>query len=365
MTASQSKFRQIILAHTALAIAYQNILKSVESEPKHVVREYEASSPLSILIDRRRSFVERIDAFFFIPAVFNLVLNPFSWIIALLRLLAIQVAQIRKPKNKAEEKKETIEIKISIRRSVLRYFVRYLVRMHIRSKYERLYQLYLQEIVSQDGYSTPKEDVQELRNVAEDIKKYSDTLPSSKRVLFSTGSFVPFIFGIIGAFGLHTLFLNVLAQHWISVLPISIFVGIAIVAAVVFPMRSAFQVKRMMFINSSSYYHMFDLYFEHAKLLYSKSVYKIEDDLFSLLSSNNKPWEMPIDKIVTVVAGTAFLIFFGFISAAIAWNPSTSADTILRIFSVGFTAATLFSGVLMLIVLPLLEYRWRKEAKLI
>jgi hypothetical protein len=204
---------------------------------------------------------------------------------------------------------------------IFKPLVKYFLSAHIRRQYQKLYSLYLAELLLQIRSSRKKEDVIELKKIASDIKDYSETLPTLKglaALLATTATLV----GIFNHFvPIQTILPTIIPRENPAIGFISIVLLIILLYVVVFglvPFIRAFGFKRFLFKDKQSL-ELHPFFFEEKKAtkLYNSSVYGIEDKLFESLGGNReKPKEIPIDVILSI-SSYALSIAISFIFGAL------------------------------------------------
>lgn len=203
-------------------------------------------------------------------------------------------------------------------------YIKYFLSAHIRRQYQKLYSLYLAEVVIQRKNS-PKDNLSELREIASDIKDYSETLPSLKNVtalLVAGLSILGTVFSISGIRLPVNETIQALQQDPLLVLTVILaiflisYYGFLIVFS---PFVAAFHFKRFLFKDSNSKdFYFFSRDKAKATQLYNSSVYKLEDHLFELLGGQGqKPKEIPFDIILRISGGALIITFVIFSSYAI------------------------------------------------
>jgi hypothetical protein len=355
---AEATIRTIIDAHTALAKEYKRMMTDIENNGLFFYHEKKAAK--SDATDRRRIVLG--------------VLNT---------MYILYVCQFLGPATRFKVEKAYI----------FRPYVKYILSNHIRRQYQKLYNLYLAEIVTHRK-NIPKEDVDELRQIASDIRDYSITLPSLKSLtalLLAALSIMGTLFGIFDVkVPLDAVFSKSALAEFLSLFLIySLGFGIALS-----PLIAAFHFKRFLFKDnkhedvgywpSSDLSDMFKVnesgdvtYFPGSGpanpiQLYNSSIYRTEDQLFELLGGKEqKPKEISIDIIFRVALGSFYCAvfimntvinsadfedlqtFFGF--------PIHDAPIVNFIYRIVITLAP--SGVLFYL-LPIADYKKRVKARL-
>jgi hypothetical protein len=284
-------------------------------------------------------------------------------------------------------------------------YVRYLLSTHIRRQYQKLYSLYLAELVVR-GNPSQKEDVDELRKIASDIRDYSETLPSLKRLsalLLGVLSIIGIVFAIFDVrVSLNALFLAVLFGV-LSIIGIVFAIYDAIVdakfdmltpdvvlssevlilliilitftiiysgfAIALSPFIAAFYFKRFLFKdnNSKDISNFTSRGKAMATQLYNSSFYKLEDQLFELLGGKaQKPKEIPIDIIFRISSGAFLLTVNSFLIYQLSRSVVLESNVyvVISLFAMLFgflIAIPVFLGV----VNPIREYKTRVKAGLV
>lgn len=238
--------------------------------------------------------------------------------------------------------------------------VKYLIKTHIRRQLVKLHKFYLREIFTQNNLKN-KEDVEELRKIDIIIKEYIQELPNIKRFFSTTAGILLGVITLAQFFGFNSL---VLKESFININSLAIIVTIATISTLYIISEvfvSAFRIKRHKFLNTFHIYPCYDLYFGKGKEIYEKSVYKIEDLLYEGLGKRNqKPKEIPIDKILQLVLPGSFTLFLlGTTIVGIATSPITKIEVPWDAISVGLPILSLM--VFAFFVMPLLKYRRRKK----
>jgi hypothetical protein len=181
---------------------------------------------------------------------------------------------------------------------------------HIRRQYQKLYGLYLAELL-QIRSNRKNEDEVELREIASDIIEYSETLPTLKgitAVLLGILSIIGTLFGIINV--------NVSIEAILSigqVLAALFFVVPSLIAItyLITPLQEAFSFKRFLFKGREEDLRAFSFDEKKATRLYNSSIYKVEDELFETLGGREqKPKEIPIDIIFHIITNATFICLF-------------------------------------------------------
>jgi hypothetical protein len=180
---------------------------------------------------------------------------------------------------------------------VFRPYVKHLLGAHIEGQHQKLYSLYLGELVVQRKNHL-RDELSELREIASHIRDYSETLPSIKGqtavllAILSTTSTLLSIAGIsiIGQEGIITSQINsILGPSLYYIVPTILLIAIAAyVIGVGFAFIVAFHFKRFLFRNYNSQGPIYFSYKEANPSLYDSSIYKLEDQLFGLLGAKGQ-----------------------------------------------------------------------------
>ena len=207
--------------------------------------------------------------------------------------------------------------------SIFKPFVRHFLSAHIRRQYQKLYSLYLAEFLIQSRNSQEKENLVELKEIATDMKNYSETLPSLKgvsTVFLATLSVIGTVFGILD---LNFKIGDILPRDLIAIYVIGFILPLAFIIPS-FPLDYAFYYKRFLFKGKKSK-DLRPFIFEEKKAttLYNSSVYKLEDKLFELLGGREqKPKEIPIDIILSIIASVFGIVFYFYFVLSLSFDPS-------------------------------------------
>ena len=246
---------------------------------------------------------------------------------------------------------------ISFKRKVFLPLLRYLIKSHIRRQLEKLYSIYLVEIVTQNQ-NFNQNDIEELRKISSDIKNYKEELPSSMKTVTTLVFIFSSIFGVIQFFGMTIQLTDFLSSEWTII-------GFLLIGFLAFfitssPLLAAFRAKRAIFLNSNSLCHAWDVYFVNENT-YEKSVYKIEDELYDKLNKKHqKPKEIAIDKIIIIIMS---IIFISFIIVGSHFNLFTTTNG--NAINNWIAVILLMLFFIWQIVSAPLEYRRRKQHGLV
>jgi hypothetical protein len=264
-----------VIAHTALATAYKGMMTDIENRGFFFFPGKAAAK--SDAIDRHRRALRVI----YTVVIYLLCLYSSSFI-------QPRLAYMFKP------------------------YIKYCHNAHIRRQYQKLYSLYLAELVIRRKNSS-KGDVEEFREIASDVRDYYQTLPSLKSLTALLVGVLSITGTVFAIFDVKVPFYTILSQG-------SIFANIVLIlvitqigfAIAICPFMAAFHFKRFLFKGDNSDEFGF-LGADKAKAtdLYNSSVYKKEDELFALLGGKEqKPKEVPIDIILRISYGVLAIAFF-------------------------------------------------------
>jgi len=235
----------------------------------------------------------------------------------------------------------------------LKPYAKHILSMHIRRQYQALYRLYLEQLIIQRKNCSDNAELEELSEIASNIKDYSASLPGLKGITTLSLAALTVIGTLFGIFDVKVQFVGFLIQI--------LLLGIAIVftMGIISPYISAFYFKRFLFKgkNPSEALYAPD---EVAKQLYASSIYKLEDILFeSLGGKKRKPQEVPIDVYLHMGSFVLYVVF-----AALTIQPTIFGLNVETIAFIGleiiFTGFMVYFG----FILPLRDYRYRRFAKL-
>ena len=159
-----SKIQAIINTHSALMKAYQQILYLLDDGKFYRTYQYEFNNPFTNFKQTKNIF----DKFQLLNILMiNFKLSDLSF---LFRKRFKKSSFVQSERN------------ISFKRKVFLPLLRFLIKSHIRRQLERLYSLYLIEIITQNQNFNQSE-IEELRKISSDIKNYIEELPSSMQTI--------------------------------------------------------------------------------------------------------------------------------------------------------------------------------------
>ena len=189
----------------------------------------------------------------------------------------------------------------SSRRRLLRPFIKYFAEAHMKSQYERLSSLYAKEILFNSRHAERTPDLEKLRQVLQDTKNYSESLPSFRRFY---GSIVAFLSAIsaLARFGLPIIGLDSATLQ-----DANIFFGWIVLAILLFIIggiiHTAFSIKRLLFLNTRTSKEL-EARLAKGEHSLTDNIYRVENELYISLGSRSlKKTEFPLDVFISVVFG--------------------------------------------------------------
>jgi hypothetical protein len=180
----------------------------------------------------------------------------------------------------------------------------------------------LAEFLIQRRSSQEEENLVELREIATDIKNYSETLPSLKGLSALFVAVLSVIGTVFGILDVNFKIENILPRDPIVIYAIGFILPIAFIIPSI-PLDYAFYFKRFLFKGKQSK-DLRPFFFEEKKAttLYNSSVYKLEDKLFELLGGREqKPKEIPIDIILTIITSVFGIVFYFYFVLSLSFDP--------------------------------------------
>jgi hypothetical protein len=208
--------------------------------------------------------------------------------------------------------------------------------------------VYLGELVIQRK-NNPKEELDELREFASDIKHYSEPLPSLKSLtalLLGMLTILGTIFGILDVRFSISAILSILFQSWSILIVLLIFLITAIVFLITCsPFLVAFAFKRFLFKGKNFGEENIAFNKANAEKLYNSSIYKLEDQLFQLLGGKEqKPKEIPIDTILQIAFGSFIIVVsqFYMITALDNFRNIEDSNNVISTSNATYTTESLF-----------------------
>jgi hypothetical protein len=277
-------------------ITYEKILEQVEANKTIDFVELTVENPKSYFKLKDIGYLEK----------FQLYANYF-WFLTHNKVTSHYLKSL--PLFFLKRQKPSIPQSFTEKEKFLRPVVNYLIKTHIRRQLTHIYRLYLREIITQNTLKN-KEEIDELRKTNATVKEYIQELPNIKRFFLTLAGI---IFGIISTaqiLGVNSILFQIISAEFnlFVVLIIAIPILISFIISEIFV--NAFRIKRSKLMNTTFSYPCYDLYFGKGKEIYEKSVYKIEDDLYEKLGKKNqKPKELPIDKILQLSTFGGFIVF--------------------------------------------------------
>ena len=352
METSQSRINQILTKHNELMIAYEKILQYFED--KNTI------DSLDLITDNPSKYFKSKD--FGLIEKSQLYLNYFSF-------------HTRNESTKhqlksiwlflTKRKKISWLQEFTEKKLFLNPLTRYLIKTHIRRQLSQLSKFYIRELISQNTQKN-KEEIKEFREVTTTLKDYIKELPNIRRLFATTATI---LFGIISTaqiFGLNELlYVSLTTQiDYVTALILSIPILVIFLISEIF-VRS-FKIKRCKFMQTTSIYPYYDLYFGQGQQIYENSIYKIEDDLYEKLGKKDrKPKEIPIDKIFQLILPGSFSLFLTILSV-IGILISLINDTItVPLYTVYLGLSILSLMTYGFFVMPLIKHRRRKQNNLV
>jgi hypothetical protein len=326
MDSTEIKIRDAIETHLALAAAYKRMMTEIEN--KRFVFRFVKQATKPNAIDILEKAFEVI-----------IIMTPF--------LLFISAALSGFKPGK---------------RYIFKPCVKYLLDEHVRRQYQKLYRFYLAELVVQRK-NCPKQELEELREIASDIRDYSETLPSLKRVIAALLGALSISGTSFGIYGVDISYnLPKVPAETIAIL--AFIIGSIILITVLVLFLPAFLFKRSLFIGNNSPEGVDgSIHFDKAKTtkLYNSSTYKLEDQLFELLGAKDqKPKEIPIDSILRISYGIFFMVPFLIIIII-----SVIGSRLPRFEEIGFILLFVVPIAMIYVILPIIRYRNRVKARLV
>jgi hypothetical protein len=221
MKPAEVRIREAINAHIALTEAYMAITTEIESKGRVFCWEKETANTNSAATHERARYI----------------------------LLTIRMCVLCLAWWKDIEPQKSY---------IFRPYVEYLLADHIRRQYQKLYRLYLAQLLLQRELKkiSPKPDLDKLREIASDVKEYSRTLPSlakinSLQVALPIVATVFTIFSISFTLPDISIFLRT-TQDILVVLAIAIVIAFIVYTIVLSPYIAAFHFKRFLFKEKDS-----------------------------------------------------------------------------------------------------------------
>jgi len=183
------RVRDILDAHNRLVTAYQGVLREVANQPFNVKLPVEIPNPFLL----KRLFQGRYERMAYLSYAFFFTIR---WPLEVLRYSIISFLSLFRSSYHFEPR-----VLWRGRLFCWRPFLRYMILLHIRRNYNKLYGLYIQEILVQSVQGESKELLNDFRQAADDLKKYTDNMPGSRKFFLSLGallSLIAFAFPTVG-----------------------------------------------------------------------------------------------------------------------------------------------------------------------
>ncbi|MCV0411167.1 hypothetical protein [Nitrosopumilus sp.] len=354
MTLQQERIKKIMELDKDLTLTYDKVLNGVENDKQCQKFEYFQDEPIKLIKEQKLG----IEFFTLLGFIFTFYYDFKLWISILRNYFKYLKNKNDKPKLSG----------VTVTRKTYRFILKYFIQTHIRRQLVKLHKIYLREIYTQTLNEQSSYEVDELRKRSTDIKNYYETLPSAKRSIIPTIAISSLIIGLLQMPLIYDTVVIPLELVPISyALPLVIIVGISVTFFITLPLMKAFRIKRSLFLNTKSFYHYADLYLGDVDIIYKKSIYKKENDLYASLEyENHKPREIPIDKILLIVIGSA--IFIMMTSAMISViQDDLKNSAIIWYEHLGTWMMSLVLGIFAfaLFLLPILEHKKRMQLNLI
>lgn len=352
MSDIETRIHRMIVLHQALMIAYSKLLNSVEGKGIFELYQYVLDDPIPYLKNKNIGFYERFQ-------ILGFSINyywDFRTLYYLIKILFIRLLQ---------KKKDHPKLRLNIYSKTFRPLISFFIKTHIHRQLDNLYTLYMQEIVTQNEITRNKEEIDDLRNRASDIKNLAETLPKTRRFLATFAAIGLGITTVVEFFNLNSLALEKI-HHVIPSGHTAVILGFLLanfIAVIILrPFITAFQNKRALFLQTASYYDFMDHFIINNNQLYANSIYKLENDLYESLGHvHQKLREIPIDKIILLIVAGSLFVFLTSVMFTILL-PSTHTLHLIDIVEIVIIFSLL---AVYLFGVPLLEYRRRITHRLV
>lgn len=352
METSQSRINQILAKHNELMIAYEKILQDFEDKKIFDSLELINDNPSKYFKSKDIGLIEKS----------QLYLNYFSFhnrnesTTHQLKSLWLFLTK---------RKKFSWLQQFTEKKKFFPSMTQYLIKTHIRRQLSQLSKFYIRELISQNTQKN-SDEIKEFREVTNTLKDYVDELPNIRRLFTTTASI---LFGLVSTgqfFGLNQLLYDSLTTQIDYVLAMILSIPILVVFIISEIFLRSFRIKRCAFMQTSSIYPYYDLYFGQGKQIYESSIYKLENDLYEKLGKKNKkPKEIPIDKIFQLLLPGSFSLFLTILMTtgifiSLIYN-TVSAPWYVIIFGMSILSLMTYGYFIM----PFIKYNRRKQNNLV
>ena len=304
---------------------------------------------------------EKLDLYSLVNTSLLFTLSPENFLF----MIGIFFTYISHIKNKS--KMNTIHIPLFVSRRLTKYFLK----LHMRNNLQKLYELYLLELITNQNTLYGSRDIEDFRKLITDVENYIKLLPSPRKLFASVVSLGIAVFGFIPIIGFNFNFIEeikIFYENNFLVFIVTVIILYFIAFMISFPFKHAFKVKRMLFLKTNSFHYFNDRYAKNDTSLYDDSIYKAENNLYKSLGLGNaKPLEIPFDARWDTLLGIAIVIFVtGFITAFVySWILTSEDFYLVLVFSISITILIDMIPIWHLIINPYKIYQSRIKQNLV